>query len=72
MQNFQKPFSDRDIEIVKVNWKRIADKHGCNNSYVSLIAKGERKANSDLAKLIIKDIEALLKTLRPIERTPKK
>lgn len=50
-------------QVKKINKQALADKHGCSQRYVSLILKGKREANTDLAKAIIKDAKKILNVL---------
>lgn len=46
--------------IKKIRVQAIADKHGCSPQYVYSILKGIRKDNSQLAKAIINDAQAIV------------
>jgi len=68
MEKKEKPFSENEKELlVKGNYSVLADKYGCARAYVKMIADGNRKVNSKLSKLIMKDLVDLLKTLSPID-----
>jgi len=66
MKIINKPFTNEEIEMIRYSFKRVADKHGCNPSYVSLIANGHREVNSIQTKNIIKTLKKILHVLKPI------
>ena len=47
----------------KVRFASLAEKHNCDPSYVSKILNGEREANSEKAKAILKDAKRILKII---------
>lgn len=46
--------------IKKIRIQALAYKHGCSPKYVYSVLSGERNDNTDLAKSIIKDAQAIV------------
>ena len=64
MKKFDRPFTEEEVEILRGSFARIGRKHQTSGIYVGLIASGERGANSEKAKAILKDLKELLKLLK--------
>lgn len=58
-------FTEEIHNILQGNFSQIAEKHQVSSKYVSLISNQKREVKSQKAKLILKDLEALLKVLSP-------
>ncbi|WP_024768058.1 hypothetical protein [Aquimarina macrocephali] len=59
MQNFTK----EELLILRGIHSVLGRKYGKSGRYVSLIAKGDRKVNTEVAKSILKDLKSILKIL---------
>lgn len=59
---------DKD-KIKKVKTPALAEKHSCSDVYVRCVLSGTRRANSQLAQLILKDANDIVSIL---ERDTKK
>jgi len=46
--------------IKKIRVQALADKHGCSTQYIYSILKGDRRDNTQLAKAIINDAQAIV------------
>lgn len=49
----------------KINKSALAEKHDCSATYITLVLKGEREKNTDLAKAILKDAKVMLEIFEP-------
>lgn len=47
----------------KINNQALALKYGVSTKYIQLLLKGEREQNTDVAKAIIIDVQAILSIL---------
>lgn len=56
-------FTNDELEILKGVHSIVGRKYKKSGTYVSLIAKGERQANTLVAKLIVRDLKAILDIL---------
>lgn len=59
MQNFNK----EELQILRGVHSALGRKYNKSGRYVSLIAKGDRSANTKVAKSILKDLKAILEIL---------
>jgi hypothetical protein len=59
MQNFTK----EELTILRGIYSSLGRKYNKSGRYVSLIAEGGRKVNTEVAKLILKDLKLILKIL---------
>lgn len=59
MQNFTK----EELLILRGVHSALGRKYGKSGRYVSLIAKGDRNANTKVARLILQDLKAILAIL---------
>lgn len=57
-------FTNDELEILKGIHSIVGRKYEKSGTYVSLIAKGERQANTLVAKSILKDLKAILDILK--------
>ncbi|WP_103072675.1 hypothetical protein [Aquimarina sediminis] len=63
MQNF----TNDELRILRGVHTVIGRKYSKSGRYVSLIAQGKRKANTLVAKSILKDLKLILEILKPKE-----
>ncbi len=61
MQNFNK----EELEILRGVHSSLGRKYKKSGTYVSLIAKGDRKVNTEVAKSIMHDLRLILEILKP-------
>ncbi|WP_425628827.1 hypothetical protein [Cellulophaga lytica] len=50
-------------QVLKINTESLAIKHNCTSSYVRLVLKGERSANTKKAKAILEDGASIIEIL---------
>lgn len=60
-----KNFTNDELEILNGIHTVIGRKYKKTGRYVSLIAKGQRNAKTKVSKLILTDLKAILKILKP-------
>lgn len=58
-----KIFTDKELELLSGNFSKIAERYGCDRTYVAKIAKAEKNAFSMKAKQILVDLIELVKVL---------
>lgn len=58
-------------QVGKINKVALAEKHNCSAAYVAQVLKGEKKANSQKAKDVLKDGLEIIAVLEgnPTEQT---
>ena len=62
----KKPFTDQEIQLLKGNYEKIAQKHSVSRQYVRMIVIGEKPVKNHKAKQIFTDLTRLLDTLKQI------
>lgn len=62
----KKPFSDKEIQLLKGNYKRIAEKYGVSRQYVRMIVIGDKPVKNPKSQRIYTDLTKLLETLKQI------
>lgn len=55
-----KIFTDTEINLLDGNYSKIAERHNCDRTYVSQIAKGKKDALTIKAKKILIDLIELV------------
>ncbi len=60
------PFSEKELKLLRGNFKRIARKHKVSRPYVSYLATGKKPANNPKAKNIIADLRRLLAAYKTV------
>lgn len=58
-------FSEEDKAKLKGSLSKIARKHKCSITYVTMVMNGERNLNTKLSKKISEDLQTLLDFLTP-------
>jgi heterodisulfide reductase subunit A-like polyferredoxin len=64
-KNTIKPFTDEEIDTLSGSYSNLARKYNCSPTYVRNICIGKSAINTDLAKLITRDLHNLLNVLKP-------
>ena len=62
----KKPFTDKELSLLRGNLKRIARKHEVSLPYVSYLVHGHKPIRSEKSKAIIADLRRLLAAYKTI------
>ena len=62
----KKPFSSRELQMLKGTYPRVARKYGVTRQYVRQLAAGVQPATTEIAKNIIADLRRLLAAYKTV------